>query len=554
MKKRSLLTLGLLVITSLVACGQGGYEPLPFMQPVERNGYFRPHRSEWSSTYVDLRLQGGMGYQNENYTEIVDMEYDGVYKAVTGVKALVVPVDFVGYEAENLPKGADGTLEDLRKAVFGEASETSWQSLKSYYDSVSFGQCQISGDVAPWFHTNVTPKQFADGNKFGPNHEFNGAKSTSAVRALIRAIDEYYFGPNGQYDYDDYDSNGDGVLDALLLVYSAPPHVGNIDNELFWAFCGDSDAGEINRYFWASYETFWEYNYNPETKEYKTWTKAEIASGIAKIDPHTLIHEFGHVIGAPDYYDYDYAGANPLGGVDMMDYNVGDHNSLTKGWYGWVAPYVVEKNCSVTIQSTTDSGEFIIVPLPGKWYERGDKDNRWDGTLLDQFLMLEFITPTGVVTQEADHAYSPNYPVFYSEPAIRITHVDARIGMFDYDSNFKGYTIQTRPNVSGQYHRTAATNTGGLVSGTKGTSRATAYPDDRLITLVSSQPNRRNWKQRGSDNGKNIDLWLEGNVLENYKFFGRSGVADTDFPFKIEIKAINGLETATIKFTRTDLK
>lgn len=552
MKKRniffSLVLVGIASVAALSGCGKGGDKP-DFMKPVTANGYFRPHRGEWYSTYRALRLNGGQGYSNENYSEIVDVDYDYTYQAVTDVKAFVVPVDFVGYEAANLPKGAEGTKEDLRKAVFGRADETNWNSLKSYYDAVSFGQCQVDGVVADWFHTNVTPNQFKKGDNFGPNKQYIGASGSSAVRALIRAIQDHYFGEGSQYNLADFDGNGDMVLDSLLIIYSCPPKVDG-STELFWAFCGDSDAGTINRYFWASYETFWEYDYDPETKTYKRWTKQEIAEGIAKIDCHTLIHEFGHVIGAPDYYDYDYSGNNPLGGVDMMDYNVGDHNSLTKGWYGWVAPYVVEDNCSITINSTTDTGDFIIVPLPGKWYEYGDKENRWDGTLLDQFLIIEFITPTGVVAQEADHSYDPNYPTFYSQPAIRILHADARIGQFDYDSNFKGYTAQTKITVSGLYLRTAATNTGGKKADTK--TRGAAFFNDRLLTLLSSEPTRRTWQLRGADNGHNQDLWETGDVLSGYKFFGRTGIQDTDLPFNIEIKAINGMKNATIQFTRTD--
>ena len=552
-RKGILLSLAIVALSTLGACSNSiSGKPLEltdFMQPVEKGSYFRPHRGEWSSTYRALRLNGGMGYSNEQYSQVVDMKYEYEYYAVTNVKSLVVPVDFIGYEAENLPKGAEGTKEDLRKAVFGEASDTSWNSLKSYYETVSYGQCKISGEVTDWFHTNLTPKQFKEGEKFGPENQYIGAKGQSAVSALIRAIQEEYFGKNGQYKLNDFDANKDGVVDSLLLIYSCPARVDG-STELYWAFCGDSGAGIVNRYFWASYDTFWEGCYNPETGKYRNWTTAEIANGTAKIDCHTLIHEFGHVIGAPDYYDYDYAGKNPLGGTDMMDNNVGDHNSLTKAWYGWTAPYIVEKSCTITINSTTDTGDFIIVPLPGKWYARNDKENRWDGTMLDQYLMLEFITPTGVNEQEGKYAYTQGYPVFYSEPGIRITHVDARIGQFDYNSNFKGYTIQTRPGASGIYLRTAATNTGGLVPDTKGSSRATAFKDDRLITLVSSDPLRQTWQLRGSDHGHNIDLFQTGDSLSNYKFFGRSGVADTNFPFKITVGEIVGNEYASIKFTR----
>ena len=44
-----------------------------------------------------------------------------------------------------------------------------------------------------------------------------------------------------------------------------------------------------------------------------------------------------------DYYDYE-EGLRPdggLGGADMMDYTVGDHNSFTKIILDWTTPLVV---------------------------------------------------------------------------------------------------------------------------------------------------------------------------------------------------------------------
>ena len=87
------------------------------------DNYFKPHQGEWSSTYRGLRLNG-MGYDYEQYSKIIDMEAEKVYYAVTDVKALVVPVDFIDYPASAMPKGEAGTIEELEKLPEPVVEET----------------------------------------------------------------------------------------------------------------------------------------------------------------------------------------------------------------------------------------------------------------------------------------------------------------------------------------------------------------------------------------------------------------------------------------------
>lgn len=519
-KKFSIFVALIGVLTCVTSCGNKTPET-----PVYDN-CFKPHRGEWSSTYRGLRLNG-MGYDYEQYSQIIDMEAEKTYYAVTDVKALVVPVDFIDYPASSLPKGEEGTIEELQKAVFGNAEDTSWQSLRSYYESVSFGQCKISGTVVDWFHTNLTTSQFAAGQNFGPDHKYTGASKEYATQELAYAITQEYFGP-GKLDMDDYDANGDGVIDSIIMIYSAPHHnMANVDEDTFWAYCWSISGGKggAYRYFWCSYYFFLEGQEEVEDP---------------KLNCRTLIHEFGHVIGAPDYYDTDYKKNPdnkqyaPLGGVDMMDHNVGDHNSFTKGIYGWVSPYIVDGDADITINSTTDTGDFIIIPMPGKWYDRDDTSNRWDGTLLDQYLMLEFVTPTGVGELDSKVSQNGFGDYWFREPGIRVTHVDARLGMWSMDNVFKNYTISTSRG-SDYYVDFASDNTGSRC--------AFKYGSDRLIQVVS--PTGKTFKERGISIDEK-DIWYEGGVIENYRFFNRSGKAEDVLPYTITIKEIEGTSKATI--------
>lgn len=522
----SALTLGL--VATSTGCAPGNAK------------YYAPEAYEWGSTFKALRANSGF---HDPFSDI-PVQVGTSWKTktmVSNVKALVVPVDFTDYPGDN-PKTANNEAEEykenLRKAVFGNKEETRWHSLKSYYEETSFGQCHVTGEVVDFFHIGTDIRSFAKGANFGFDHTsdesgFRGATSTNATKQLANAIQSIYDVGGSRYgeiNLNDYDANKDGYIDSIIMIYTCPPHVRvngkAVDDELFWAFrwsCNGvptATAPAADSFFWASYETFFEY------------------SGNEGVDSHTLIHEFGHILSLPDFYNYDYDGSSPAGGADMMDHNIGDHNSLSKAWLGWTTPYIISGKGKFSLPSTTDTGKFIIIPQPGKWYDYNDTSKRWDGTMLSQFIMIEFITPTGVAQKDGERAYTDGWMLYYNQPAVRIWHVDARIGQFTYQNGkgyqFSGYTIATRYAGSGQgYCDIATSNT---------TSEMQfGHP---LLDLVSSTG--EGWKTRGV--GNNADLYYEGQSLKDHCFYNDVGEKVIDIGYDIKIGKINGTESVEIIF------
>lgn len=102
-------------------------------------------------------------------------------------------------------------------------------------------------------------------------------------------------------------------------------------------------------------------------------------------DTHVLIHETGHLLGLKDYYSEDedeqyFATAK----FDMMDMNIGDHNAFSKMLLDWTTPYVIQKPTTFKLHSFIKTGECIILT------------SSWNQTPMDEYLLLEFYTPTGI--------------------------------------------------------------------------------------------------------------------------------------------------------------
>lgn len=321
-------------------------------------------------------------------------EYDGVVYGVTRAlssnapKVLVVPVEFTDYRA---PSGTTDALED---AFFGTSQDTGWESLSSYYYKSSYGKVNITGTVLPVFNTGKTSVYY------------DSMTDTDAVAEIIANVLAYY---DPSINYKDYDTDGDGYIDALYIMYSAPVNYDEDVDSLYWAFAYEYytmteeyyDTVEADFYAFIGFDFFYE----------------ALASGTSVIyNTETIIHESGHLFGLDDYYDYDSSNGKTggIGGGDMMDYNVGDHNPFSKIILGWTTPIIIDSDyltspLTYDLSPFESSGDCIIIC------------SGWNNSFFDEYYVIDFYTPTGLNQLEAGQCG------LFSTKGIRIYHVDATL-------------------------------------------------------------------------------------------------------------------------------
>lgn len=331
------------------------------------------------------------------------------------IELLVIPYEFADYKFEQR------TLDDIDALFNGNGAQDTryWESVSSYYKKASYGKVNIHVTIGEKYVTTDNAKDINSGSRY----------SVSAARTVLAD-----YKSKNNTDGRQFDADHNGIVDALYMIYSAPDYsrVGSLDNELFWAYChwtggsGNISSPNVNTYMWASYDFMYE-------------------SGTNKVDAHTFIHESGHLMGANDYYNYNKASSrSPLGGIDMMDYNIGSHNVWTKMAYGWLDPIYVDGNAKVTIRSAQQYGDAILL-----------RDG-WNGSSFDEMIMIELTTPTGLNELDSSTPYKSR-PIVYDIPGIKMYHIDNRLGRRPTGSSTVQYFngTPTRSNVSGYYQVSA---------------------------------------------------------------------------------------------------
>ena len=327
-------------------------------------------------------------------------------------KLLIIPVWFSdSNEFINVNK-KESVREDIRKTILGTSEETGWHSVKTFYEAESFGKLKIQGKVADWYETDDSYLNYVD----------EGAEELRA-----QAVDDY-FKQNQTEKRKDYDTNEDGYLDGVVFIYAAPDYqnLGYSEMNNLWAYCTwtfDSpnlSIPKMNVLFWGSYD----FMYAPGDDAYNKTGMSFYGRGdtdYCEIDSHCFIHEFGHVLGLPDYYDYGDL-HSPAGGFSMQDYNVGGHDPYSILAYGWGEAYIPTETTTIKINDFQSSHDVILLA------------NHEVTSPFDEYLLLEFYSPTELNKFDSDYCYRGSYPQGPAEYGIRVWHVDARLVYFDTQS------------------------------------------------------------------------------------------------------------------------
>ncbi|MDE3273787.1 M6 family metalloprotease domain-containing protein [Pseudoalteromonas sp. G4] len=310
--------------------------------------------------------------------------FEGYFPSLGSPKMLVLLVEFPDYlHAENNSQSA------ISSKIFGEGESTSFpfESQRAYYQRASYNQLDIQGNVLDWYKTDYN-RPIDDGNN-----------TYEVKQQIIKEAIEHHDALG--HDFSQYDNDGDGDIDYVAVIWTGPP-------------------GEWASLWWGTFSGFGDNSFTVDGKTISTisWQWLSYNEGDA-FSPLVLIHETGHALGLPDYYDYDdsIGPRGGTGGMDMMDNNSSDHSAFSKFALGWLTPqFATTSVTNYQLSPTSTSQDALIL--------------RTDTTATnkyDEYFIVQYRNKTGNDTN------------IYAE-GLNIWHINAGLNDWGYFANDNSYS------------------------------------------------------------------------------------------------------------------
>ncbi len=372
-----------------------------------------------NTTPSDLITNDGAGLPEDDGDGVYDVDFtkgqyvqnvtdQGYYLdgcPTTGAPAvLVIPVEF-----SDVPAGDGYTTDNIEKIFNGTGNDITYHSVHEYFFMSSYETLDLQFTVLDdWFRPANTSTYYAN-----ETYDYYGSEMAIGDQLVL---DEALAYLEGIMDLSVFDSDGNDVIDAVVMVTTLEI---NSDVDFYWAYrywniytddegyYFEYDGVSANDYAWIPYDfMFEEYDESGEVNYDKS----------NPLNPYTFIHEFGHVLGADDYYDTAYQDS-PLGGADMMDAMQGDHNPYTKFNYGWLTTsrlITTKSQVTITLDAFVNSGDTVIIA------------NNWDENLgaYQEYFVVMYYTNTGLNSGEGG---------YFSRDGIVVYHVNASLYAESYD-------------------------------------------------------------------------------------------------------------------------
>ncbi len=294
---------------------------------------------EFSPSY---RGPGGHDYRNNRLARVlqrrkaaVDGGFPPFPPPAREELAVRVPVILIEYPDSPMTV-TPAEIEDL---MFGSGSSP---NMTEYYEEVSYGQFTIDGDVYGPYRVSTDYADYTEDDR---------------VDFITEAVDL----ADGDIDYSNYDSDGDGVVDAVIVVASEYIQVMGYESAHMSIISNHStdDGIAVNEY----------------------------TSQGEDCNLGTYCHEIGHVLGLPDLYSGGSGQTISIGDWGLM----GQGNSLdppahfcawSKLELGWLDPIEITESVEdQPIGNVVDSGHVYKLSIPG--------------VAKDEYLLIENRQPVG---------------------------------------------------------------------------------------------------------------------------------------------------------------
>ncbi|MDO8896765.1 MAG: M6 family metalloprotease domain-containing protein, partial [Bacteroidales bacterium] len=233
-------------------------------------------------------------------------------------------------------------------------------SVKDYYLENSYNQFNLTVDVAGPFTASNNMAYYgandANGNDIRPRE-----LAAEAVNLADPSV-----------NYSNYDNDGDGWVDGVYMIYAGYGEDAGASPNTIW-----SHAWYLITPLYKDGVYISRYSCSPELRGNSGTTITAIG---------VICHEFGHVLGAPDYYDTDYATGGQYTGTgqwDMMAEGSWNNNGVTPAhhngytkvyYYQWASATTLSTGQNITLSNASQNSNSFY---------------RYNTTTTNEFFLLE---------------------------------------------------------------------------------------------------------------------------------------------------------------------
>jgi len=233
------------------------------------------------ATYQEAK---GKGIDHPNKETAGWLRQEIASKGKATMRALVLLIDFP--DKPYTAGAVAPTAERFDSLLFSDGRKNPTGSLKEFYLENSYGSLTVNGNSYGWFRASQSYKYYT--NYCDGSMGF-GTYPNNAQRLVEEAIDL----ADPYVDFSQFDTDGDQTVDALFIVHAGRGYDESGDECEIW-----SHSGGISEVYRDGVFLF-SYTLQPEENWY--------GGGMAPIGVYC--HEFGHILGLPDLYDYDASSA-----------------------------------------------------------------------------------------------------------------------------------------------------------------------------------------------------------------------------------------------------
>ncbi len=392
-------------------------------------------------------------------------------------------------------------------------------SVKDFYLESSYGQFDLSVTVAGPYTAANNMSTYGANDASG-----NDVNPRLLVSEAINAAD-------ASVNFADFDNDGDGTVDGVYIIYAGYGEEAGGGANCIWAHA------------WSLATAV--------TKDGKSISKYSCSAELSGSSGSTITaigvicHEFGHVLGAPDYYDTNYSTGGQFDGTgywDMMAAGSWNNNGITPAQhnvytkvkvYGWATATVLSSAAVVTVTPAQANKSFYQI----------------NSTTTNEYWLIENRQQVGFDANIPGHG-------------LMIYHVHSTIGSAGNAIN------ATYPQKMYPVCASATTNPGTTAS-TYGTINGAGCPFPGSSAKTSftdaTTPNMKSWA--AANTGKPITNIVENTTTKTitFDFMGgsvtptaptastvaASGVSTTGATLNASVNANNATTTVTFEYGTT---